>query len=298
MGMEQDTREREIQALISMIDDPDPKVFREIFLKIIQMGYDALPFVEEAEISTEDKNLRERIAQIKHGIRYEQLSADLFAWAASPEKDLLSAWLSVSRYSYPDICDQEIRKEIAGICRDTWLEVNDNLTALEQVRVFNHVFYGIHRFQGNLEDYHDPDNSLINRVLKTRKGSPLSMGLLYLLLARSLDMPVKGMNLPEHFILAYMGKPLNVAQMKVGEETPLFYINAFSGGDVFSAREINKFLKKLDFEPLPEFFRPCTDLEILTRMLNSLAAAYDTTGDTDRKSDLENLSNRLEESFD
>ncbi len=297
MGTEQDTREREIQALISMIDDPDPKVFREIYLKIIQMGYDALPFVEEAETSTEDKNLGERIAQIKHGIRYEQLSADLFAWTASPEKDLLSAWLSVSRYSYPDICDNEIRKEIAAIRRDVWLEVNENLTALEQIKVLNHVFYGIHRFQGNLEDYHDPDNSLINRVLKTRKGSPLSMGLLYLLLARSLDIPVRGINLPEHFILAYMGESLDVSQRNFSEGVPLFYINAFSGGDVFSAKEINKFLKKLDFEPLPEFFRPCSDLEILTRMLNSLAAAYDTMGDSDRKSDLETLRNRLEESF-
>ncbi len=299
--MEQDAREREIQALISMIDDPDPEVFREIFLKIIQMGYDALPFIEEAEVNMPDKkpdkDLRKRITSIKNGIHYEQLSADLFAWAASPEKDLLSAWLSVSRYNYPDICDSEIRREIGNIRQDVWLEINENLTALEQIKVFNHVFYGIHRFQGNLEDYHDPDNSLINRVLKTKKGSPLSMGLLYMLVARSLDLPVKGINLPEHFVLAYMGETLDSSRMKVKEDVPLFYINAFSGGDLFSAREINKFLKKLDFEPLPEFFRPCTDLEILMRMLNSLAASYDTTGDSGKKSDLENLRNRLEESF-
>lgn len=297
MGMEQDTREREIQALISMIDDPDPQVFREIFLKIIQMGHEALPFIEDAEVKMADEGLRERMASIKHGIRYEQLSADLFAWAANPGKDLLSAWLSVSRYSYPDICDQKIRREIDGIRKDVWLEINENLTALEQIKVFNHVFYGIHRFQGNLEDYHHPDNSLINRVLTTKKGSPLSMGLLYMLLARNLDLPVQGINLPEHFVLAYMGETIDASSMKVKEGVPLFYINAFSGGDVFSAKEINKFLEKLDFDPLPEFFRPCTDLEVLMRMLNSLAASYDTTGDSGRKSDLENLRNRLEESF-
>ncbi|MFP4064436.1 MAG: transglutaminase-like domain-containing protein [Bacteroidales bacterium] len=295
--MEQDAREREIQALISMIDDPDPQVFREISLKIIQIGYEALPFIEETEISMPDKGLRERIASIKDGIRYEQLSADLFAWAVSPEKDLLSAWLSVSRYSYPDICDEKIRTEVDRIRQDAWLEINKNLTALEQIKVFNHVFYGIHHFQGNLEDYHDPDNSVINRVLKSRKGSPLSMGLLYMLVARSLDIPVQSINLPEHFVLAYMGDTVNTSRVEVRKCVPLFYINAFSGGDVFSVKEINKFLERLDFEPLPEFFRPCTDLEILIRMLNSLSAAYDTTGDSKRKYELDNLRNRLEESF-
>lgn len=295
--MEQDAREREILALISMIDDPDPRVFREISRKIVLMGYDALPFIEEAELQMADSELRERMTSIKAGIRYQQLSADLFAWAANPQRDILDAWLSVSRYCYPEIAEKEIRKEIDLIRRDVWLEINETLTALEQIRVFNHIFYELHGFQGNLQDYHDPDNSLINRVLKTRKGSPLSMGLLYMLVARSLGFPVHGINLPEHFVLAYMGDASATPQSAAGEGVPLFYINAFSRGDVFSSAEINKFLRKMDFEPLPEFFRPCSDLEILMRMLDSLAAAYDTTGNSNRKSALVNLRNSLEESF-
>ncbi len=285
----------EIQALVSMMDDPDPVIYKEVSGKILHYGDDAVPFLEEELMKVKEQASRNRLEQMMKQIHLENISRGLTGWlAASPEEDLLDGWLRVTRYRYPNLDESVVRENIEMLRRDIWLEINDNLTALERIKVFNHVFYDTHGFSGNMDDYHNPDNSYVNRVLETRMGNPLSLGILYMLLAREMNMPVVGINLPEHFVLAYMGESLDPQSLQVQYDKPLFYINAFSGGAVFSEMEINEFLDKLKFEPIPSFFEPCPHKQILLRMLNNLVMAYDLQESPKRKQELENLRNRFE----
>ncbi len=290
--MEQ-SREREIQALISMVDEPDPAVFNEIADKIVGYGEAAFPLVDEAIHSIPGIDFRKRLEKISQQIRFNRLAAALKHWTDSEEQDLLAAWLQVSRYFYPDINESDVHKGIDDIRKDIWLEMNENLTALEQIKVFNHVFYDLHRFSGNIEDYHNPDNSFVHKVLEKRSGNPLSIGIIYMLIAKSVDMPVAGINLPEHFVLAYMGDRLDADKMEMEKDNALFYINAFSRGAVFSTQEINEFLLKLGMEPLAAFFSPCTNRDIIIRMLNNLMIAYEQLGQKDRVRGFENLRDSL-----
>ncbi len=289
----EDGRERDIQALLSMVDEPDPDVFEEIANKIVGYGHNAISHVEDILHSTTDIDLRSRLETILQQLLFFRLSTELKNWRQEGGEDLLAAWMHVTRYFYPDVNEDVVQKALEEIRKDVWLEMNENLTALEQIKVFNHIFYDLHRFSGNIEDYHNPDNSFVHKVLETRSGNPLSIGIIYMLTARSVDIPVSGINLPEHFVLAYMDNHLAAVKKDPDKDNALFYINAFSGGAVFSTKEINEFLLKLGMKPLAAFFTPCTNREIIIRMLNNLILAYDQMGMAERVQGFESLRDSL-----
>lgn len=188
-----------------------------------------------------------------------------------------------------------MKARLASIRQDIWLELNDHLTAFEKVRVFNHIFFQVHGFKGNKRNYHAPQNSYINEVLDSRTGNPLSLAIIYQVLAEDLGLPLRGVNLPNHFVLAYLDEDSigGADAGQSGEENVLFYVNAFSQGDILGRNEINEFLEKLKIEPRPSFYAPCTNLEIIRRQLNNLANSYQKLGDEDRNTDLERLRDLL-----
>lgn len=293
----EDQQQRKIQALVSMIDDPDDAVYKDISDQIIQYGDHSLPFLEDALMQAVDGTLFTRIESLIHIIRYRVLTDELVSWFKDDENNLLAAWLLLASYHHPDLNPDIVHQEIDAIRQDIWLEMNENLTALEQIRVFNHVFYELHHFRGDMDNYHEADNSHIHSVLKRRTGNPLSLGILYMEIAKSLDLPIAGINLPEHFVLAYVGETIDTESLQIKKNVPLFYINAFSGGAVFSAKEINDFLIRLKMEPAGEFFKPCTNREVLLRMLNNLVMAYNLSGQAGKKAEMESLRDQLEKTF-
>ncbi len=290
-----ETSERDIQALVSMLDEPDPDIYNEISERIVQCGPEAMPYLEDAWYRFPNEEIRLRLDLLKQNIRINRLSEQLVNCAKNEFSDLLKAWIDITAYFRPEIDKKSVLNNITNIRKDIWLEMNDNLTALEQVKVFNHVFFDIHSFKGNIDDYHSPENSLLDRVLERRTGNPLSISIIYMVVAQSVDLPIMGINLPEHFVLAYMGERFDTESMKIRHDQPLFYINAFSGGAVFSSKEINDFLFKLGMEPLPEFFVPCTHKEIILRMLNNLLLAHDGADQKQTVADIKKLRDRLDQ---
>jgi len=178
----------------------------------------------------------------------------------------------------------EVRDNLSRIRQDIWLELNDELTALEKVKVFNHILFDVHGFRGNKKNYHAAQNSYINSVLETRKGNPLSLSIVYIVLAERLGVPIYGVNLPNHFILAYVDEYnimrfLEQGAAPEGESADvLFYINAFSKGSIVHKSEISTYLEQLKLTPGPEHYNPCTNRSIIGRLLNNLIYSYDRLG--------------------
>lgn len=71
--MVRQTKEREIKALVSMVDEPDPKVFQEISGKILHHGQDAMPFLERFLEQMTDDGLRRRVELLMLDIRYNSI---------------------------------------------------------------------------------------------------------------------------------------------------------------------------------------------------------------------------------
>lgn len=288
--------ENEIRALITLIDDPDEDIYTEVRNRIVSLGGPVVADLERAwEVDDMGDLFRNRIEDILHTIHLAGVTDRLKAWRDGGCEDLLEGAMVISRYRYPDLDENKVKARLASIRQDIWLELNDHLTSFEKVRVFNHIFFQVHGFKGNKRNYHAPQNSYLNEVLDSRKGNPLSLAIIYQVLAEDLGLPLRGVNLPNHFVLAYLDEDSigGADSGQDGEENVLFYVNAFSNGDILGRSEINEFLEKLDIPPRPSFYSPCTNMDIIRRQLNNLASSYSKLGDPERAEDLGRLRDML-----
>jgi regulator of sirC expression with transglutaminase-like and TPR domain len=282
---------KELSALINLLDEPDENAFVRIQDKIFSFGQDAIPVLENARENSFEGIVQERIEEIIKKIQQDILLFEFSDWVKLGSTDLLKGFLLVSRTQYPDLDQENITIRIEQMKMDAWLELNDNLTALENIKVLNHIIYDLHNFDGNKINIHALENSFVNTLLETRKGSPLTLGMLYLIIAQKLNVPVYGVNLPQHFILAYtteMVKPIP------DENDVLFYINPFNRGAIFTRREIELFIRQLKVAPVESFFAPCSNIDIIKRLINNLKFSYDREGQQDKIDNLETFLNLME----
>lgn len=275
-----------LNALIGLLDEPDELAYGVIRDRILLVGQEALAPLERNLEFSFDPVVVERTRWITRKLRQEGLLGELTDWIANGSSDLLRGFILVARSRHPELDEKELVTRLEQIRIDIWIELNENLTALESVRVINHILFDIHHFEGNRDDLAAPGNSYLDTLLETRKGSPLSLGMLYVILARRVGLPIYGVNLPQHFILAYMapGGPDEPT-----EEDVLFYINPFNRGAVFTRREIELFIGQMKVTPERSFFLPCANTEIVKRLIGNLIFGYNKAGSTERVEDLENL---------
>ncbi len=286
--MEKPVSEKEVAALISLLDDPDDGVFQSVRGRLQGLGAPVVPFLERAWENSFDSVLQQRLEELIHQIQFEQLSTRLGAWFADGGQDLLEGVLLVNRYQYPDLDEEKMRDQLNALRNSIWLEINPNLTALELIRVFNHMLFEVHGFQGNTTNYHAPQNSWLNHLLESKKGNPLMLSILYLWLARQLDVPVYGINLPEHFVLAYMQEQPEGATEEMPRQI-LFYINPFSKGTVFSRKEIDAFIQQLKLPYDPAYYEPCSYADMVRRLIRNLILSFDKLGYKDKSEELKML---------
>jgi regulator of sirC expression with transglutaminase-like and TPR domain len=284
--------DKSLRAMILLLEDPDEHVFTEIRGQLLSMGNDVIPALENIWESTFNNTLQSRIEDIIQKIQFNATSEELKLWAATGGIDLLQGTILIARYQYPDLDEEHIRNQIELIRKDVWLELNPNLTAFEKVRVINHILFDVYHFTGNTSNYHAPQNSYINNVLESHRGNPLLLSILYSCVAQGLNIPIYGVNLPEHFILAYRDEFL-IRNSDEEEEPILFYINPFSKGAVFSRREIDTFLKQLKLEPNRIFYESCSNVEIIKRQIRNLISAYEKLGYPNKVVDLKDLLNTI-----
>ena len=272
----QEKDKSQINALISLLDDPDNEVFENIKHKLLSIGGEVIPMLEDAWEHSFDTLIQGRIENIIHKIQFENIINGLKNWAKEGNQKLLEGAILVAKYQYPDLNEKKIKKQLDQIKQDIWLELNDNLTALEKVKVINHIVFDVHGFSGNTTNFHAPENSYLNNVLESKKGNPLSLSILYIIIAQNLDIPIYGVNLPEHFILAYRDESKNLPVLtKDKDDKIFFYINAFSKGSVFSKKEVDAFLKQLKLSPNAIYYNPCSNFEIIKRLIRNLIQSHE-----------------------
>jgi regulator of sirC expression with transglutaminase-like and TPR domain len=280
-----------VLALVRLIDDPDENIYEHVRSALIDRGPEVIP-VLESSWEHEDYGLlfQSRIENLVHDIQLSNTRNRLKEWINASHKDLLEGAIIIAQYQYPNLDEAELRDSLQKIRKDIWLEINAHQTAYEKVRVFNKIFYGKYGFSGNSKNFHSPLNSCINTVLETKKGNPLSLCVLYSIIAQSLDLPIYGVNLPNHFVLAYMDEDnINPFINTNNKHGALFYINAFARGGIFDELEIKEFLKALNKSEIREYFEPCSNSAILLRMITNLINAFQQSGNAEKVRELTDL---------
>lgn len=285
--------QNELKALIQLLDDPDREVYQHVEDRLLSYGNEVRHYLESSWENSLDAVLQERIINLIHKIQFREIKQELKEWAMGGAFDLLQGVLIVNRYQYPDLVEQKIMIRIEEIKRDAWLQMNYEMSALEKVKLLNHILFKVHGFSGNTTNHQDPQNSYLNIVLDTRKGNQLMLSVIYSLIAQKLDIPIYGVNLPQHFILAYADEKEPVPKGFTRENGILFYINPFNKGFVFGKHEVDHFLRQLNIEPRKEFYLPCSHIQIVQRLLRNLIASYQELGYAEKVNELTELHEQL-----
>lgn len=278
----------EIDALVKLLDDPDEEVYQHVQERLLTYGIEVISYLETAWEQSLNSVLQERIENLVHAIQFNTVKDDLNLWYQSGAFDLLQGTLIINRYQYPDLDEQHIINQIEEIKREIWLGLQFEMSSIEKIKLINHVFYNQYGFSGNTKNHHDPQNSYLNQVLESKKGNQISLAILYATLAQKLDIPVYGVNLPQHFILGYIEDGNEDREHGV-----LFYINAFNKGAIFGKHDVDQFLRQLNLEPQPGFYSPCSNTEIIRRIIRNLISAYENLGSTEKVDELKQLQDIL-----
>ncbi len=271
----------QINALISLLEDPDDDIYFQVKNKLLELGIEVIPDLENAWEMNFDGLIQRRAEQIIHEIQFNFTQSELKNWIINPEKDLLKAWLLLSSNQYPDLELESIILQIEQIAKEIWMELNNKLTPLEKTQLINHMLFTAHGFKGNVRNFHAPQNSFISDVLKNKKGNPLSLSLLYLIIAQKCELPIKGINLPKHFLIAYTHEEL------YGGDPVKFYINPFSQGTILSRQDLELFLEKEKIDFKTNFFVPCGNLAIIRRLLTNLLNSYSIQGNKEKAEEIQ-----------
>jgi len=275
----------EVNSLIRLLDDPDGEIFEHVHQKLLSFGTEAIDYLEMAWEEAFDPVQQERIANLVHEIQFSIVKNDLKLWHQGGAFDLLQGVLIINRYQYPDLDEQKVINQVEAIKRDVWIQMMNEASPAEQIKLINHVFYNIYGFSGNTTNHLDPQNSYLSQVLETKKGNQISLAIIYSIIAQKLDIPVYGVNLPQHFILAYLDESLQTEF----EGGILFYINAFNKGFIFGRRDVDMFLKQLNLKFDKQFYEPCSNTDIIKRVVRNLISAYEHLGSAEKVNELNEL---------
>lgn len=271
-------KETELKALVSLLDDDDGQIVSHVEEKILSLGTTIIPFLEEEWESNFNPTVQRRIEEIIHTLQYALLKERIGEWYATEEKDLLTGMWLVATYQYPDIELIKLRQDLEQIYYETWLEFKPDLYPFDQIKVINGVLFNKLKFGANTKNFHSPGNSMINVVLETKRGNPITLCIIYMLVAQKLKLPVSGVNLPNLFVLTYKD---NVHTQ--------FYINVFNKGLIFSRQDIENYINELHLTHQQSFFEPCANLEIIRRVFRNLIMSFDKMGEHAKAEEVKEL---------
>lgn len=275
---------RELEALISLLEDPDHQVFDTVSDRLIELGEAAVSPLEKRWEITLKPDLQVRIENVIKTIQFNALKQGMDAWKRGGGSDLLFGAYLVARIQYPDLEFDFLNDKIEKIKKDIWLELNNELTALEKVRVINYFLFEIHGFAKSTKRAHTPQLYMVNHVMDTQKGGPVMLGLIYAELARRLNLPIFGVNLPRNFVLCYYDEAYYEDPNRI-----LFYINPSDQGAVLGLKELKHFLNHLKIEEKEFYFSPCSNVDIIERLVINLQFAFERSGHPEKAQSLKEL---------
>ncbi len=269
--------QREIKALISLLDDEDHEVSQHVEGKILSLGGNVIPFLETEWEESFNPIVQRKIEELIHELQLSIMIERLQSWKNGGGLDLLEGMWIISTYHYPDLSMEKLKTTIEQLYYDIWIQFQEEMNAVDQIKRINSIFFGVMNFAANTKNFHSPSNSMINVVLESRRGNPITLCVIYLLIARKLGLPVYGVNLPNLFVLTYKS------------DKTQFYINVFNRGIIFSKTDIDHYIAQLNIKSKEIFYQPCTNLEIVQRVLRNLILSYEKTSEQDKIKEIEKI---------
>jgi regulator of sirC expression with transglutaminase-like and TPR domain len=223
-----------------------------------------------------DSSLRMSSRKLIPTINFELVSLHLKKISSKGHKnsynDLEKSVFLLSLMGDPNADYQIFKKKLDDLAfrLEELFELNKSILTDEvKVHLLSRVMHQEEGFNGNQIFYHNPDNSYLTKVIKSKYGIPISLAILYMLVGHRLNLPLFGVNIPLHFMISY--------------ETENFqtFIDPFNSGVLLDKETCLKFLEANGYRDSKNFFSKASTLSILRRMYNNLILIYKKLGEVE-----------------
>lgn len=274
------TSKSEIESLIYLLEDPDPEVQMGVKRRFRELGEQAVPLLDqfrsESIHDSERNTINEIIYNITIGSLMEEFSL-LLENGVQNSVTLEKAVLMLSRFGNPTIRVEDYERKLDQMARQIGTDIAYTPSIQEKMQILLQFVFRELRFRGDSKDYHSPENAFIDRVIDRRKGLPIMLSLVVIFIARRLNLPFYGVNMPIHFMLMYQTHNQQIL------------IDPFDGGTIVTYDQCYYFLKKNGIEPRPEHLQKADEAEILARCIRNLIHSYGKSNQNRRVRDLREL---------
>jgi regulator of sirC expression with transglutaminase-like and TPR domain len=278
------TRE-EIASLIYLLDDPDEFVRTSVLNRFSELGEGSVPLLDEFRVGVKDAAQRKFLDELLLKITlpsFEQDFLNFIEGGVANYSELEQGILMLARIDNPTIREELYTRKLDRMAASIQGQVSYTLHPMDQLKLLIQHVYVRHELQAATENYFEPENAHLHLVLDGNKGIPLTLALVPLFLARRLDLPLSGINMPVHFMMRY------------DYDGQVVFLDPFSSGKAVTLNECMNFLKRNNIRPEQEYFNPAHPAVILLRAMRNLHNSYTRSGDTVRASGMELLITHME----
>jgi regulator of sirC expression with transglutaminase-like and TPR domain len=253
------------EALLSLLDDTSGPVRKALLAQFARQGPAAVHFLQETA-SGANRILAWHARWFLEELRFADPVTEFRGFIRSLNYELETGALLLSRTVSPDLdvgASCRALDKLAARSRELIVEPS---SAREKCRVLNRVLFHEGGFHGNVEHYTDPRNSFIDQVLARRTGIPISLSIVYLLVAQRIGLTLEPVGLPGHFVVGcYL------------DDAP-FFVDTFDGGIFRTAEEIFSALRANHIVPKVTDLAPTPVREVLCRTCRNLVNHYQAAG--------------------
>jgi len=191
---------------------------------------------------------------------------------------LTEAAIAIAQDNYPRLDLSQVQFELDRFAATLRARLPEDASMVHRLRSLNHYFYKELGFQGNRNDYYDPDNTYLNRVLERRRGIPISLAILYMEIGEQIGLPLRGVSFPGHFLV------------KLTVRTGDIFLDPYTGQSLSREEleerlaqflEARKLEVRADLALIPAI-QEAPARDILIRMLRNLKGIYHDRRDFER----------------
>lgn len=260
--------ESQREALLNLLDDPSAAVRKGLLTHFLQLGKEAADLLQQAARSP-NRILARHASLYLTELKFSDPVAEFNGFIRSLNYELETGALLLARTVSPNLdvaaCCHTL-DQIAARCREL---ISEPAMPREKCRIINRVLFHEWEFHGNVEHYTDPLNSFLDQVLIRRKGIPLSLSIVYLLVAERLGLELEPVALPGHFLAGcYL-------------ENEPFFIDPFDKGVFRDGDEVFDLLRSNHLVPQVTDLSPTPIREVLCRSCRNLVNHYANEGNTE-----------------
>lgn len=282
-------KKNEVESLAFLLEDPDPFVYESVEKRLMELGPECVSLLDELRLHSSDAKQKERIASVIHKVTIESLEQEFVEYLENGVKtieDLENGLFLLARFQEPTLDTGSYRRVLDRMASEVAEEVRYATDEHQRMNVILKYIYKHERFMGDSNDYFNPENSFIHRVIDRRRGVPISLAMVVLFVARRLNMPFYGVNMPMHFLLKFQAQQESV------------YLDPFNEGSIVSVDQCLYFLKKSGIKPADAHFNAATPVEMLSRSIRNLVNSYEKSNDSFRADELQRFLDYIESMYD